>query len=405
MRGVIAHDLRLADRHLPSVGEDAERELASVPVVLLRVRTRHARGECEIPKLARLQLDAIRREAASHELDEIDRRLVLVPEPERHVIVADLERLAPAQRNNRSARIGDLVLREVILQRLRILAGSVEANRREGDVLRILEEFRHRKLALEAHFQRGAREEVRARVARMAPIVLPLRMRGVFAGLDAHVEFKGIIGTHLLEGFTGVGIEVKNLETKLFTKFARRGDIRTDPRRAAANMGLTLAVFGDATRMRNRCREDQRRSFPLHVRREAAHQLLVVRGSRIPVGLGLVGVVVPEGDDHEVAGLQRIDDFLPASLGLIALRAPAPDRPVMEHVGILHIPRQGLSPPLLRILTVGVVAHRRIARKIQVGEQRECARESGGGKQYFRYHARIISQHPRPHPTHKGYPA
>ena len=230
-------------------------------------------------------------------------------------------------------------------------------------------------------------------------------MRGVFAGLDAHVELKGIIGTHLLEGFTGVGIEVKNLNPQFRTQFTRGSDIWSNPCRTAAHLGRSILIFGDATRMRNRGGEDERRSFPLHVRREAAHQLLVVRGSRIPVGLGLVGVVVPEGDDHEVAGLQRIDDFLPASLGLIALRAPAAHGPVMEHVGILHIPRQGLSPPLLRILTVGVVAHRRIARKIQVGEQRECARESGGGKQYFRYHARIISQHPRPHPTHNGYPA
>ena len=68
-------------------------------------------------------------------------------------------------------------------------------------------------------------------------------MRGVFAGLDAHVELKGIIGTHLLEGFAGVGIEVKNLNPQFRTQFTRGSDIWSNPCRTAAHLGRSILIL------------------------------------------------------------------------------------------------------------------------------------------------------------------
>ena len=260
---------------------------------------------------------------------------------------------------------------KVVLKRLRIPSRPAPRIRLERDFALRLEKIAHLQLLLASHLHRRARIEIRPGVARVAAVLQPLREPPVFARLYAHVERVRLLEAQLRERLLREPVEVEERNFHLRRQFARLGDIRPDPRRAPAHAHHAV-LFGEAAGVRNRRREDRRSALRADILHERVHERLVVVRRGIALFLRLVRVVVPEGDDNPVAGLERIDDLLPAPLGLVAPRAPPADRPVVELRRILHVEREGLSPALLRILPRRVVvAHGRVAGHVDVSVRHE----------------------------------
>ena len=381
-RGRVRHDERLKHGHvrLGCVRKHLKRQppVAVCVVAPRRVGTGHARRKRDGLRLSGLHLRPVDGKPPPHELHVVDARPLARPKIDGDIVVPDFHRLVVRIRIELAARsacgIRGLFIKQLAV-RLVNAFGLRRRDKRHGR--RILEtvgvELRR---ILPGQFNGRARIEVRALVARMAPVGLPFERIPVLGGAQHHVMRLDLLLGHLLERLLRRRVEVEKRDSLRRRELARRLKVRTKSRSRRTNLTpfpLPTSLFPlnlrHTTDMDDGSRKNRRGAFGADAFDEHLHVLRIFLLVAVALRLGLRRVVVSERHDGIVAGLDVVQYLLPPAGADERLGADAADGAVVDLHAILHECPEPLSPAFLRIRARLVVAHRRIAHHEDIGEK------------------------------------